>query len=599
MTVSRALGLTFAFILLLTAALVYNTRSSLETVAENATQVTARWMPRLLSSQQIQAYFLELRVGYLTHMTSLTDKAMTEAENLIDAQRRTFEAAMKSFKSDCEDDPQALELVEKINVTYASYVAQSEELISLSRSNNKEDAVKVLDRMTEIATPLLVDIKSLIAHNLESVDASVEQGQSIRRMAAVTSLAAGASVCIVIILSSIYVVFGVARPIRRLQGVITMLASGQKELQIPYRGRGDEIGEIAKSVEVFRQAAITNERLEMEAKSQRKAAEADQEFVRKEAQLQAQKKLEEASSKIGDGLRRLAKGQLDLELTEPFAVEFEGLRHDLNASVQQLSRTLIAVSKATANIDAGLREIDAGAENLSMRTERQASSLASTAASLDHITYQVEEANKRLMTARTLVTTATERAQASESVVRAAEGAMLSIETSSSKISMIIGVIDEISFQTNLLALNAGVEAARAGEAGNGFAVVASEVRELARRSAGAAREIRELIAGSERDVQTGVDLVRRTALALGDIREVVSSVHSHMDAITSNAHDQSRELKAINLSIYELDALTKNNVELVSTTNLETKSLAGESSNLQSMLSTFALPAEARRHAA
>ncbi|MFN7109981.1 MAG: methyl-accepting chemotaxis protein, partial [Brevundimonas sp.] len=171
------------------------------------------------------------------------------------------------------------------------------------------------------------------------------------------------------------------------------------------------------------------------------------------------------------------------------------LRVNFNDSMAKLQSVLRAVGDNARMIDAGAKEISSAVEDLSKRTEQQAASVEETAAALEEVTTAVKDSAVRASEAGTLVDHTRAGAERSGQIVRQAVSAMEAIERSSSEISNIIGVIDEIAFQTNLLALNAGVEAARAGEAGKGFAVVAQEVRELAQRSANAAREIKALIA--------------------------------------------------------------------------------------------------------
>jgi methyl-accepting chemotaxis protein len=181
-------------------------------------------------------------------------------------------------------------------------------------------------------------------------------------------------------------------------------------------------------------------------------------------------------------------------------------------------------------------------------------------------------------------------AQKSTEVVREAIVAMERIESSSSKIRQIIDVIDQIAFQTNLLALNAGVEAARAGEAGKGFAVVAQEVRELAQKSAAAARDISQLIAASAQDVEGGVALVLKTGESLEHIQGRIRSVNDHIGAIATASRDQSLRLGEINASVNSLDQVTQQNAAMVEETTASAFALASEADSLNAQISQFSV---------
>lgn len=395
---------------------------------------------------------------------------------------------------------------------------------------------------------------------------------------------------ILAVLSAVLLIVSIAKPIRRMTSFMEGLAGGDTTRDVPGRGRGDEVGEMAEAVEVFRQSAITNKRLEADAEAARLQAEADRIRLTAEAEASAQARLDEATAGLAAGLKRLSSGDLSFTLNDPFAPDFEALRHDLNGAVEQLGNTLRSVAQATGSIDSGSQEISRGADDLSKRTEQQAASLEETAAALDQITVNVSNSSKRADEARSVALQANASASESGRVVAKAVEAMGKIETSSNEVSNIIGVIDEIAFQTNLLALNAGVEAARAGDAGKGFAVVAQEVRELAQRSAKAAKEIKELIRNSSVEVQNGVKLVSETGHALQTIEGYIVTINKHMDSIATSAREQSVGLGEVNTAVNQMDQVTQQNAAMVEETSAAGATLADESSKLRHLISQFNL---------
>ena len=384
----------------------------------------------------------------------------------------------------------------------------------------------------------------------------------------------------------------VTRPILALSSDMQRLAGGDTSFDCTGKDRTDEIGAMASAVEIFRQAAIDKRAMEEGEEARRHQLELDRVAAQERAEADAAARLQTATAGLATGLKRLASGDLAFRLDQAFAPEFEALRQDFNLSVQQLGDTLSAISSGIGAIDDGSREISSGAGDLARRTEQQAAALEQTAAALDEITVNVGNSSMRTSEARSVATESNRSAAQSAAVVAQAEEAMQRIEASSRQISSIIGVIDEIAFQTNLLALNAGVEAARAGEAGKGFAVVAQEVRELAQRSAQAAKEIKGLIHTSSTEVEGGVRLVRETGTALKAIGEQIALINDHMQAIATAAREQSTGLSEVNVAVNSMDQTTQQNAAMVEETTAASAALSGEASKLRALIAQFKLNA-------
>jgi methyl-accepting chemotaxis protein len=379
------------------------------------------------------------------------------------------------------------------------------------------------------------------------------------------------------------------QPIKQLAATMVQLANGDLAVSVAGADRKDEVGGMAKAVQVFKDNGLRARHIEAEASAMRDESEREREHNAAIERARSEE-MAMATSNLAGGLQRLSAGDLTFQLSEPFARDFESLRSDYNAAADQLRQTLAAVAEATGSIDNGTREISLSADDLSRRTEQQAASLEETAAALDQITTNVANASKRTDDARLLAKQANESAVQSGIIVANAVEAMHNIESSSQQISSIIGVIDDIAFQTNLLALNAGVEAARAGEAGKGFAVVAQEVRELAQRSAQAAREIKELIRNSSDEVEGGVQLVNQTGNALKTIETYIVEINLHMDAIATSAREQSTGLSEVNMAVNQMDQVTQKNAAMVEESNAASATLASEVSRLRSLVSQFRL---------
>ncbi len=379
----------------------------------------------------------------------------------------------------------------------------------------------------------------------------------------------------------------VVRPLVNIAGYTTDLARGHTDADVPYVHRGDEVGSIAKALTVFKEVAA--EKLE----SERHAATERQRMADIKAQADADlaEKAEatrRAVAILGDALNRLADGELDCEIDEHFQGELESLRHDFNMALGGIADVFTQIAVTATSIESGTQEIFTASDDLSRRTEQQAASLEQTSATLDQITATVQKSAEGAENTRKIVNAARGDAESSGDVVNRALAAMSDIEKSAAEINEIISVIDEIAFQTNLLALNAGVEAARAGDAGKGFAVVAQEVRELAQRSAGAAKEIKTLISKSSSQVSSGSQLVNATGETLHRIAGQVVEISVVVDQIASGANEQFIALKQLNTAVGDMDSATQQNAAMAEQATAASHSLSQEAENLAALIARF-----------
>jgi methyl-accepting chemotaxis protein len=367
----------------------------------------------------------------------------------------------------------------------------------------------------------------------------------------------------------------ITRPLHAFSNSMSSISEENYDAEICGLNRLDEIGDLSRILQNFRDKLV---------------------FARDAAEREAFAREEQARivGDLGHGLKDLASGNLAIRIKHPFSEEYEGLRSDFNSTVETMNELMRTIVSNAQEIRGRAEEISASSEDLSQRTENQAATLEETAAALDELTASVRAAADGASEVERVVAVARQDAEQSGSVVSEAVEAMSLIRKSSTEISQIIGVIDDIAFQTNLLSLNAGVEAARAGDAGRGFAVVASEVRALAQRSSEAAKQIKSLITSSTEQVETGVGLVGRTGEALGSIVDRVSDIDKLVGDIATGSREQSVGLGEINIGIAQLDQVTQQNAAMVEEATAAATTLKNESIALTQLVARFKLTNDA-----
>ena len=542
-----------------------------------------------------QRYAINFRGSVHDRAIALRDVSLVGAEELdavtanIERLTSLYEASagpLDAMMAATGDDTERA-ILASIKATQAKTLPLIQEVTRLRRIGDESGARSVL---MHDARPQFVDWLREINQFIDLEEAKNKEVASGAR-----SVADGFSLMTVLICAGALALgggvafwsIGSIRPLKRQTEVMGRLAAGDFSAEVPHMMRRDEVGDIARAVQLFKDSGIDRARLQdqastMQRDQERRLRETEDAFT---AANQEQKRIVDI---LALNLGRLAESNLAVQLNEAVAPEYLQLKEDFNAAVSSLRKAMTSILAATLELRDGSIEISTASEDLSRRTERQAASLEETAAALDKITVTVKRSAEGARQASSAASGARVDAVRSGEVMRDAIAAMGEIEQSSGKITSIIGVIDEIAFQTNLLALNAGVEAARAGEAGRGFAVVAQEVRGLAQRSAEAAKEIKALIASSSAQVERGAKLVTDTGQALNDIVSRVTQIDTLISEIAQSSQEQAGSLNQVNTAINQMDQVTQQNAAMVEETSAAAASLRDKASELAGQVQHF-----------
>ena len=450
------------------------------------------------------------------------------------------------------------------------------------------------------------DTYQKMSARLASLVAEQAKNTEARSQASLAGAGRAQALTMVLSLMTLLLVLGITlasvmplrRAIEKIARATEQLAKGDTNADLAPLARGDELGALVRSLEVFR----TNQRhiAQLRSQQEQSAQAVEEERARAEsARAESVRQQQLVVNSVAEGLEKLASGDLTFRINTQFAGDYEKLRQDFNAAMTQLQDALKVVSSNTSAIQSSATEISRASDDLSRRTEQTAATLEQTAAAVEEVTTTVNKTAESADHARATVMSARAEAERSGVVVRETVEAMGEIEQSARQINQIIGVIDEIAFQTNLLALNAGVEAARAGDAGRGFAVVAQEVRALAQRSAEAAKEIKGLIAASTQQVSAGVERVGRTGQALQSIAAKVAEMTDLVAEIAASSKEQANGLSEVNTAVNSMDQVTQQNAAMVEQTSAAIRSLADEADALAKLFRRFNVGADTYRAAA
>jgi methyl-accepting chemotaxis protein len=417
----------------------------------------------------------------------------------------------------------------------------------------------------------------------------------------------------------------ITRPIPKLASAMDQVAEGDYATDIPYTGLGNEVGRMARAVEVFRQNGLRVSQM-TEAEAARIVADEEHrrvmmgelqnafgevvdaavagDFTRQvganfpDAELNGLagsvnnlvSSFNRGVTEIGEVLGAMAEADFTRRMEGDYEGAFARLKDDTNAVADKLGEVVRQLRQTSGTLKSATGEILSGANDLSQRTTKQAATIEETSAAMEQLSSTVLSNAQRARDASVNAAKVTRTAEEGGEVMAKATDAMERITQSSSKISNIIGLIDDIAFQTNLLALNASVEAARAGEAGKGFAVVAVEVRRLAQSAAQASSDVKVLIEQSAGEVAAGSRLVGDAAGKLASMVGAIRENTAALEAIARDSGEQATSIEEVTAAVRIMDEMTQHNAALVEETNAAIEQTEAQASELDRIVDVFTI---------
>ncbi|WP_429929893.1 HAMP domain-containing methyl-accepting chemotaxis protein [Agrobacterium vitis] len=593
--------------------------SSMSGVFDNVEGLAKDAVPSVDITNRLNISLANLRGLEMRHILSTTPQAIREADDALKTEMQKLDKRMKTYET-LISLPEERKAYDAFKLAMASYVTLHNQMVAYSSKGEKDKAAALLTGDMVRAYNAMDEQADIFRDaNVDAANRMYENAAAAFRLSLLLNglvLALGAAAGIG---AMVFVFKGVSNPIERLTRSMRRLADGNLQTEVLYLERGNEIGDMARALEIFKQNGLRVQMMNAQELHMRQKSDElrdsigevvaaavvgdfsqritrDFDFEDLNAFASSMNKLVQS---IDTGLgetRRIVAALSDGDLTDTMRGQFHGafaeLQQNVNGTMSALRGIVGEVRSSIDMINSGSGELRFASDNLAKRTEQQAATLEETSSALEEITTAVHSSNDRAQQTSRMVDEARRSTEQSASVVHDAVSAMGRIEQASGEIGKIINVIDEIAFQTNLLALNAGVEAARAGEAGKGFAVVAQEVRELAQRSAGAAKDIKSLITKSGEEVNAGVRLVTATGDALSKIRDHVVDINAQVHQIANAAKEQSFKLQEVNSAVSQMDQVTQRNAAMVEETTASTNQLADDAQNLARLISHFKLEA-------
>jgi methyl-accepting chemotaxis protein len=525
-------------------------------------------------SQSIHAKTLALETALLRQNSQMRGFLVTADESYLKSYnegRDDYDKTSAELEEILTDPKLEAALLKSREETLAWRKDWSDRLIAMVKAGQRDAAeaeVRAAGKavLTSNAVLPLRDIKEaqtkLIEENGAHQESAIKSAMIVLVIGAIALI--GISISLAMMLTRL-----IARPVSGLTRTMADLAAGKNDIAVPDTDRGDELGDMARAVLVFRDAAV--------AKQAAEAAAAKAEAVQKMV-------VETVSSQLSE----LAEGNLTAEINRDFPGEYAVVKSNFNEAVLALRTLIASVTESALAIRTGSNEIAQASEDLARRTEANAASLEETSAAVTQMDQRLkataEAANRTVERADGAISTVSGGRNIADEAVQA----MARVADGAKGIDSVIEGLDKIAFQTRVLAMNAAVEAGRAGEAGRGFAVVADLVSALAMRSEEEAARAREQLTTTQSDVVAAVDMVQKVDAALANISGDVGEVHELLGRIATDNQAQSTAITQISVAIGAMDQSTQQNAAMVEETSAAARHLASEVTVLSDQAARF-----------
>ncbi|MGN8000969.1 methyl-accepting chemotaxis protein [Sphingomonas sp. 22176] len=574
MTVFANLKIQLKIILLLavlglvTLGVAWYGGTALKQTDGNYSEIVTETLPDTV--KLVRANRVTIEMIYAGYKVMAYDGASSTARDAADAEKTSFEKVSKYFDEVIKAEPDQAATISPLRDLASTLHEQVQTAIAFGLRNDDQGARQALVSADQTASKLTKALATINDGRIKqatktSEDLSAAAGSNRITLLVVSLIALLTTMGVAAVLAKAQIV----KPLERLQDAMRALAGGNNAAEVPGVDRRDEVGAMAKSVLVFKEAAV----------QQAAAARA--------------KELSDASQKhvvdtLQERLSKLADGDLTATINEPFAAEYEGVKSNFNAAVAALRDLIASVMESAETISTGSAEIAQASEDLARRTEGAAASLEETSAA-------VTEMNQRIKNTATAATQTVDRAtgaigvvDSGRSVADEAMQAMSRVSESAKGIDTVIEGLDKIAFQTRVLAMNAAVEAGRAGEAGRGFAVVADLVSALAMRAEEEAGRARDQLTATQADVTAAAEMVKRVDAALGAIVGDVNEVHGLLETMATDNQAQATTVTQVSTAVNSIDQMTQQNAAMVEQTSAAARNLNTEVTALKAQAMRF-----------